>query len=141
MLAKFKLIAIALFLFGVMGAASAQQQTTSLRSWNGGEFHYPKGSAEVTSQTLVLDGSKAIPWHCHPVPVFAYIESGVLEVQTKPGKSQQFSAGQSFVEVMNTVHRGVVIEAPVKLIIFYAGAENTPNTVLADAADAETHCE
>ena len=140
MLAKFKLVAVGLLISCLCGNLSAQQKTTSQYSWNGGEFSYPKGNPEVTSQTLVLDGSKTVPWHCHPVPVFAYINSGILEVQTRPGKSKQFLPGQSLVEVMNTVHRGVVIEAPVELVIFYAGAEGVPNTVLEDSADAGTYC-
>ena len=109
-------------------------------SWNGGSFSYPSGSPEITARTLTLDGSKPIPFHCHPVPTMAHVLHGELEVETLNGQKKVFSQGDSLVEVMGTVHRGVVITAPVELIVFYAGAIGVPNTVLADDNTAKSYC-
>jgi quercetin dioxygenase-like cupin family protein len=124
----------------VMVSTISQAQMTTGTSWNGGEISYPQGKPEVTSVHMVLDGSKKVALHCHPVPVFAYILRGILEVETGSGDKQKFTEGESLVEVMGTVHSGTVIDAPVEIVIFYAGAEGVPNTVLADSDEAGQYC-
>jgi quercetin dioxygenase-like cupin family protein len=121
-------------------AAIASAQDTFLQSWDGGSFSYPAGQPEITAQTLTLDGSKPIPFHCHPVPTMAHVLHGELEVETRSGQKKVFRPGDSLVEVMGTVHRGIVLTAPVELIVFYAGAAGTPNTVLADDDSSGNYC-
>ena len=125
----------------VLPVAIAGAQDTFRQSWDGGSFSYPVGQPEITSQTLTLDGSKPIPFHCHPVPTMAHVLHGELEVETRSGQSKVFRQGDSLVEVMGTIHRGTVLAAPVELIVFYAGAAGTPITVLADDDSAASYCE
>jgi len=103
-------------------------QTT--RSWDGGAIAYPDGDAQITSVILRLEEGQVPPFHCHPVPTMGYVLKGKLEVETQAGRKAVFSAGESVVEVMRTVHRGTAIEAPVEIIVFYAGATDLPDTVL-----------
>ena len=70
----------------------------------------------------------------------AHVLHGALEVETRSGQRKVFRQGDSLVEVMDTVHRGTVVTAPVELIVFYAGAAGTPITVLADDDSAESYC-
>ena len=61
-------------------------------------------------------------------------------METRDGHKKVFSQGDSLVEVMGAVHRGVVVTAPVELIVFYAGAIGVPNTVLEDDNTAKSYC-
>lgn len=126
------------------GAAASDLTETLLeadQSWNGGEFSYPEGSPQVTAVRMELEPDETTPWHCHPVPNFGYVLNGSLEVITADGDRTHVEQGDPLVEVMRTVHRGHVIEGPVEIVIFYAGARDLPTTVLADAADSEIHCD
>ena len=126
--------------FIVLPVTIASAQDAFQQSWDGGSFSYPAGQPEITAQILTLDGSKPIPFHCHPVPTMAHVLHGALEVETRSGQRKVFRQGDSLVEVMDTVHRGTVVTAPVELIVFYAGAAGTPITVLADDDSAESYC-
>mgnify|MGYP001585130333 FL=1 len=79
------------------------------------------------------------PFHCHPIPTLAYIEKGHLEVETSNGKKMTFQAGYSFVEVLRTIHRGIVIDGPIEIVVFYAGVTSTPNIALADSDEASKY--
>ena len=120
------------------GFASAQERFSE--SWNGGTFAYPDGKPEITAQTITLDGSTDVPFHCHPVPTMAHVLQGELEVETRAGKKRVFRQGDSLVEVMGTVHRGSVVTAPVELVVFYAGAAGLPVTVLAEDDASAQFC-
>jgi hypothetical protein len=52
------------------------------------------------------------------------------------GDTQRFEEGSSVVEVMNTVHRCQAVGGPVDIVVFYAGAEGIPTTVLPGTDDA-----
>ena len=52
------------------------------------------------------------------------------------GDSVILKEGQSAVEVMRAVHRGIAIDGPVQILVFYAGAAGIPTT-LAPAAGKE----
>ena len=108
----------------------AKELLKSTTSWDGQALSYPKGEAELTSMRLTLKANQALPFHCHPVPTFGYILSGEMEVETAEGKTTRFKAGDAVIEVMKTVHRGRALDAPVEILVFYAGEKNTPNTVL-----------
>lgn len=120
----------------LLGQPEPLLQTTT--TWEGGKIVYPGGEAEVTAVILRINEGDEPPFHCHPVPTLGYVLTGVVEVETQDGKKRRISQGESVVEVMNTVHRGTAIEAPVEIIVFYAGAQGIPNTVL-PADDPEHH--
>ena len=119
---------LALLLF--TSCAAAEPLLKSSQSWDAGEISYPSGRAEVTSVILKLDEGKAAPFHCHPIPTMGYVLQGSVKVETKAGKTIVIEQGDSVVEVMRTVHRGIAQDGPAKIVVFYAGAEGVPTTVL-----------
>ena len=110
--------------------AMAEPLLQSGTSWDGGAIAYPDGKPQVTAKILRLEEGKAAPFHCHPVPTMGYVISGTAEVETSAGKKIVIDPGQPLVEVMRTVHRGVALDGPVEIMVFYAGAEGIPTTVL-----------
>ena len=127
-------------LYGLSSFATAEQLLKTTTTWEGGDISYPAGDAQVTSIKLKVDETTDMPFHCHPVPTMGYIISGELEVETKGGKKTLLKAGESVVEVMHTIHRGIAIGGPVEVVVFYAGATDVPNTVLADSAASKQYC-
>jgi len=110
-------------------SAAVEPLLQSSTSWDGGEISYPKGKAEVTAMKLTLAENEDVPFHCHPVPTFGYIASGAVEVVTKNGDKTILREGDVAIEVMNTVHKGIAIEGPLEIIVFYAGAEGIKTTL------------
>jgi len=109
-------------------------------AWDGGKIIYPQGDAQITAHKLEIEAGEETKFHCHPVPTFGYIIKGTVEVETKDGKIKIFKEGESIVEVLRTVHRGKAIDGPVELIVFYAGATDIPNTVLAENDKEHVYC-
>tara|TARA_R110001592_G_scaffold363396_2_gene687663 strand:- start:77819 stop:78292 length:474 start_codon:yes stop_codon:yes gene_type:complete len=107
-------------------------------SWDGGALAYPPGKAQITSVMLHIEPGEVLPFHCHPVPTLGYLLNGTLEVETKQGDSVRVQEGNAVVEVMNTLHRGLAIGGPVDIIVFYAGAEGVPTTVLPGSKESKT---
>ncbi|AQA18854.1 hypothetical protein BST95_12020 [Halioglobus japonicus] len=113
-------------------AASASHAEPILKattSWDDGAIAYPDGQAEITSIILRIEEGQEPPFHCHPVPTMGYMLKGKVRVDTVEGKSVVLTAGDPLVEVMNTVHRGIALEGPAEIVVFYAGAEGVPVTV------------
>jgi len=100
-------------------------------SWNGEPIVYPEGKAEITGLMIELAPGGETGWHLHPVPSFAFILEGTLEVALKDGRSKRFQPGDTFVEVVNTLHNGRNIgSTPVKILVFYPGAAGRNLTVM-----------
>lgn len=123
---------------GPLASAEIELLTRSLTSWNGGEFHYPEGVPEVTAEKIRLAAGEQTVWHCHPVPLFAYMMQGRLEVTTDSGQQHVFNKGDAIIEVMNTWHQGTALKGPVELVAFYAGALGVKNTVLLSSGESCT---
>ncbi|MEM1112184.1 MAG: cupin domain-containing protein [Pseudomonadota bacterium] len=119
-------------------AAETLQQTT--RSWDGGDLAYPEGDVEITAVRLTLSDGEWLPFHCHPVPTLGYILSGSVRVQTRSGQEAVFSAGDSVVEVMRTIHRGQGFGGGAEIVVFYAGARGLPVTIVEGAEGFDRHC-
>jgi quercetin dioxygenase-like cupin family protein len=66
-----------------------------------------------------------------------YVLRGTLEVETERGDTRRIGEGSAMVEVMNTLHRGRAVGGPADIIVFYAGAEGVPTTVLPGSDDTE----
>lgn len=110
--------------------ARASELLKTQTSWDGGSFHYPDGKPEITSFILSLAEGEQTPWHCHPVPTLGHVLEGSIEVETQSGQKTVLRQGESVAEVMGTLHRGKGLEGGVKIVVFYAGATELPNTVL-----------
>lgn len=113
---------------------SASVKVTSLlqsgASWNGAPLAWPAGPAEVTALQIEIAAGAETGWHLHPVPSFAYVLEGDLEVSLKDGSVKRFAAGQALAEVVGTMHNGRNIgSGPVKLVVFYVGAAGSTLTV------------
>lgn len=100
-------------------------------TWTGEPIEYMKTKTpEVRVQTVEFAPGAGTVWHYHPVPSYLYVLEGTFQVETGDGRLQQFTAGQAFVEVVNTLHRGTNVgNVPTKLVIFYTG-DGSPITVL-----------
>ncbi|MDO9107187.1 MAG: cupin domain-containing protein [Methylovulum sp.] len=96
-------------------------KTTS--SWDGKQIVYPVGQPEITGLVVEIAPGKETGWHLHPLPSFAYILEGTLEVMLKDGRIKHLQAGDPLVEVVNTPHNGRNVgTTPLKILVFYAGA-------------------
>jgi len=60
------------------------------------------------------------------MPNAGYVLTGEITLEERGGISRRFVAGQAISETVDRVHRGVTGEAPVVLIVFYAGAPGLP---------------
>ena len=135
---KLRSIISALSLFGLATGTvyGADLLLDTQTSWDGGNLAYPTGKAQVTSVILHIEPGDEPPFHCHPVPTMGYVLRGALEVETERGDTQRIEAGGAMVEVMNTLHRGRALGGPADIVVFYAGAEGVPTTVLPGSDDA-----
>lgn len=72
-------------------------------------------------------------FHSHPVINAAVVIQGKLELSLKDYKKRIFNTGDALIEVVNKVHTGKSIgQDDLIVIVFYAGSENLPTTVLAN---------
>jgi quercetin dioxygenase-like cupin family protein len=126
----------------VPGLASAGGTTTELlargtTSWDGAQFAYPGGIAELTVVRIIMPAGELLPWHCHPMPLAGSITRGVLEVTKPNGESTTVRAGEGLIEVSGQWHRGRAVEE-VEAVIVYAGAAGQPLTLTRDSDHALT---
>lgn len=100
---------------------------------NGQRIVYPStGHPEVTAMTVEIAPGADTGWHSHPIPVYAYVVSGALNVELEGGKTLAFKEGDAVIEVVNTLHNGKNTGSlPVKLIVFYTGVMNEPTVIKA----------
>jgi quercetin dioxygenase-like cupin family protein len=92
-------------------------------------MNYPDGTPRITVSKITVAHGARIPMHCHPSPMSAYVSSGAIEVIKPSGENQTFNAGEAFVEVSETWHRGYGAGEETELIVFYAGSEEQPLSV------------
>ncbi|NRR30470.1 cupin domain-containing protein [Oxalobacteraceae bacterium] len=126
-------------LFSFAPSASALDNSVSVKvtplmkttqSWDGKPLVYPQGQAEVTALIVEIAPGAQTGWHEHPVPSFAYVMEGTLEVTRGTGEVKVMHAGEVLPEVVSTLHNGRALEGkPVKLLVMYAGAANGKLTV------------
>lgn len=116
-----------------LDATSAVTVTPLLKTtttWDGQPIVYPEGQGEVTAFIIELAANGETGWHEHPVPSFAYILEGELEVTRRDGSVKRLKPGEALVEVVNTFHNGRSLnDQPVKLVVFYTGAVGKKLTI------------
>lgn len=101
--------------------------TTSI----GQKIQYPKcANAEFSMYKITIPAGSSTGWHMHSFPVFAFVEKGDLTVQIKDNKTLTFHAGQSFAEVINTMHNGINSGSE-ELVLFaiFLGEKNKPLSI------------
>lgn len=100
------------------------------QSWDGKPLVYPAGQAEVTGLIVEIAPGAETGWHQHPVPSFALIMEGTLEVTLEDGRVRHLEKGDSLAEVVNTWHNGRNVgKNAVRIAVFYAGVVGQPLTV------------
>jgi quercetin dioxygenase-like cupin family protein len=120
--------------------AKFEELSKSSTGWDGQPFVYPPGEAELTMMRVTMNAGGAIPWHCHPVPVIAYVISGELEVTKPNGEKARYLAKHGEIEVFRQLHKGVAVQ-DTEIIVIYAGAKDLPNTVLqGDQSEGSDTC-
>lgn len=127
-----KAIVPAMLALVLQSAALALEQTAAVKvstilktenSWDGKPIVYPEGKPEVTGMLIEIAPGGETGWHSHPVPSFALVLEGELEVQLKNGVVNRLKAGETLAETVNTLHNGRNVgSVPLKLVVFYTGA-------------------
>lgn len=108
----------------------------STTSWDGAPLVYPAGTAEVSSLIIEIAPGAETGWHKHPVPSFALVLEGALEVRLKDGRSKRVTAGQTLYEVVDTWHNGRNVgEGTLKLLVTYAGTQGQTLTIRPPAGE------
>ncbi len=99
-------------------------------SWDGRPLSYPAGQAEVTGQIVEIAPGAETGWHLHPVPSFALMLDGTLEVIQENGQVKHLEKGDSLAEVVGVWHKGRNVgKIPVRIVVFYAGAVGQPLSI------------
>lgn len=119
------------FFAGYAAGQPAKIQVKTLlqteHAWDGKAYRaYPEGQPQMSVLEITIPAKTTMEWHRHPMPNAAYVMSGEIRVETKDGQTAQFRPGQIISETVDTAHRGVTAEQPVKLLVFYAGATGVP---------------
>lgn len=92
------------------------------QSWDNKPITYPKGQAEITGLIIEIAPGAETNWHQHPVPSFAMILQGTLEIKLRDGRVKRLQTGEAAIEVVDTDHIGRNVgDTPLKLVVFYAG--------------------
>ncbi|MEX8520702.1 MAG: cupin domain-containing protein [Leptothrix sp. (in: b-proteobacteria)] len=124
--------ALWLAVLGSAGAAHALDASQTVRvtpvlkatsSWDDKQITYPDGRGEVTGLVIEIAPGAETGWHEHPIPSFAYILQGELQVTRQDGQVKRLKTGDALAEVVSVIHNGRAVSAePVKLVVFYTGA-------------------
>jgi len=128
-----KIIVILLFVMFIFpsflsGEPQVEKILQSTHSWDGGSFYYPPGTAEISILKVHLQEKEMTSFHCHLVPTAGYVLNGIVAVTLQSGKTKVFTSGQAIIEVTNVLHNGYAIGGDADILVFHAGASNTPNT-------------
>ncbi|HSR56286.1 MAG TPA: cupin domain-containing protein [Alphaproteobacteria bacterium] len=96
----------------------------------GQPLSYPKGNPVVKAYRITIPPAKATSLHLHEVNIFAYVESGTLEVDYGEKGRKRYEPGQAFMEAVRWCHKGRAVgDAQVVLVALYLGSPDLENTV------------
>lgn len=108
----------------------ATQVLKTSETWNGEPLAFPSGRGEVTALSIEIQPGAETGWHHHPIPSFAMVMEGTLQVTLRDGRTRRFNAGEAFAEVISTAHNGRNVgTVPTKLLVVYTGAQGATLTV------------
>ena len=115
---------------------TVEELVNASQQWDGQPLpDYPRGQALLKVLRIGIPCGVVLPWHSHPVINAAVILRGTLALNLKDGTTRVFRTGEAIVEVIDTVHTGQAIGAEdVEVVVFYAGVEGVPTTVLQQPA-------
>ncbi len=114
--------------------------TAGTVSWDNSEFQYPAGQAKITVQKIKvspIERELSLLFHCHEMPLAAYVTKGSVRVTKLSGETSTFREGEAFIEVMSAWHKGTFVENS-ELIVFYAGNSVMPLSIKKEGDAQET---
>ena len=116
-----------------------EELANSTTMWNGSMLtNYPDGQPKIKVLRIQIPNGMSLGWHYHPVINAAVILRGTLELKLKDGTQKTYRQGEALIEVVNTIHTGKALgPTDVDLVVFYAGEQDVPTTVLADPQSNE----
>lgn len=128
-----------LFALPAAGQVTSNVILDTTATWNGVPIAYLKSqNPQVKAIVVEIPAGEATPWHQHPVNNLAYILEGSLKLELQDGTSRVFQKGESFAEVVNTLHRGINIgQSSLKILVFYLSETGMPITTY--PAEKEKH--
>jgi quercetin dioxygenase-like cupin family protein len=134
---KLKMVALILLVIpGYLAAlesqgAKVEELTKTTQSWDGSTLPpYRTGQPEVTILKITVQPNTELPWHLHPVINAGVMIKGKLTVIAKDGEEHELSVGDTLVEVIGKIHRGINKGSiPAEIIVFYAGVTEAPITI------------
>lgn len=102
------------------------------KSWNGTPLtKYLEGKPEITILKIIIPPKTKLELHKHPEINAGVLLKGELTVISETNDTLHLKAGEPIVEIVNTWHFGQNEgNEPVEIIVFYAGIEGSPVTVL-----------
>ena len=111
-------------------AVKVTQLLKTTSAWDGKQIVYPEGQAEMTALLIEIAPGESTGWHQHPVPSFAFLLEGTLEITLTDGRTKRMQPGDALSEVTDTMHMGRALsKTPVKIVVFYAGSVGKALTV------------
>ena len=116
------------------GGVSAIVLKKTTLTGNGQKIIYPAtDKAEVTAMLVDVAPGAETGWHSHPIPVYAYVVAGNLDVELVGGQNITYHAGDVIIEIHNALHNGKNRSPEkVRLVVFYTGIEGVPNVIKPD---------
>ena len=120
---------------GYKPTVSVKPILKTTKTTSGDPIRYPDiDDPEVQSLIVEIPPGGETGWHYHPVPAYAYILAGAIEVESETGEKRVFKAGESFAEMVNRKHDGRVVgEEPVRILMIVTGEAGKPFSVKTDA--------
>ncbi|MDD7884906.1 cupin domain-containing protein [Flavivirga sp. 57AJ16] len=102
------------------------------KSWNGDKLpNYPEGNPKITVLRITIPPKMTLHKHYHPVINSGILLKGELTVVDKDKKVLELKAGDVIVELVNKIHYGINKgNKPAEIVVFYAGTEDLPITVV-----------
>lgn len=102
------------------------------QSWDGKKLpNYNEGKPKVTILKITIPPKTKLKNHKHPEINAGVLLKGNLTVISEHNDTLKLKAGDPIVEIVNTWHYGENTGTePAEIIVFYAGVEDTPITIL-----------
>lgn len=115
-------------------SVQVEELANTIKSWDGTVLpSYKTGQPEITILKITLQPNAELPWHTHPIINAGVMIKGKLTVITKDGEKHELSAGDTIVETIGKIHRGINTgHDPAEIIVFYAGVVEIPLTIKAE---------
>lgn len=112
-------------------AAQVEVLVKTSASWDGSRLPgYPTSTPEITILRIKIPPGVQLPLHEHPVINAGVLLHGELTVVTEGNRVLHLKAGEPIVEVVKTWHYGKNEgNETAELLVFYAGAPDTPITI------------